>query len=128
MIAAQWGVASAAVPDEPIILKPRSRSGPLSVEQLETGLRLLDQGDVDHKAFWDENIEAFRRTVLLAIRETSEALLSPTITLHWRVELESQLEALVQYIELADRYLARRPLLSPEQLVARRRLQQVRLH
>ena len=99
----------------------------MSIEQLETGLRLLDRGDVDHRAFWDANIEAFRRTVLLAIRETSDALLSPTISLHWRVELESQLEALVQYIELADRYLARRPL-SPEQLAARREALRSRLH
>jgi ABC-type uncharacterized transport system fused permease/ATPase subunit len=62
---------------------------------------------VDLKTFWDQNIVGFRRTVLFAIRETSEALLSPTITLRWRIELESQLEDLVRYIRLADRYIAR---------------------
>ena len=86
---------------------------PLSIEELETGLRLLGRGDIDHNSFWDENIEAFRRTVLVAIRDTSDALLSPRITLHWRSQLERQLEALVQYIELADRYVAERSL-TPE--------------
>lgn len=75
---------------------------PLSIEELEAGLRLLGCGDLDHRAFWDENIEAFRQTVLLAIRETSDALLSPQITLRWRVQLQTQLEALVQYIDFAD--------------------------
>jgi len=84
----------------------------LSIEQLEAGLRILDSRECDLNAFWDENIEAFRRTVLLALRETSDALLSPTIPLRWRVELQSQLDGLVQYVELADRYLARRALIS----------------
>ena len=113
--------------NEPISLKGRRRSGAMSIEQLETGLRLLDRGGVDHKAFWNENIEAFRRTVLLAIRETSDALLSPRISLHWRVELEGQLEALVQYIELADRYMARRSI-SPEQAALRPGPERFRLH
>jgi hypothetical protein len=81
---------------------------PLSIEQLEVGLRALDEDDRDRTAFWDENIHSFRRTVLFAIRDTSDALLSPTISLEWRIELEDQLEDLVQYIELADRYIARR--------------------
>jgi hypothetical protein len=82
----------------------------LSIEQLEAGLRVLDSRECDLNAFWDENIDAFRRTVLFALRETSDALLSPKIPLRWRAELESQLEGLVQYVELADRYLARRAL------------------
>jgi hypothetical protein len=81
---------------------------PLSIEELEFGLLSLDRHDVDLKTFWDKNIVGFRRTVLFAIRETSEALLSPTITLRWRIELQSQLEDLVRYIRLADRYVARR--------------------
>ena len=82
---------------------------PLSIEQLEEGLRLLGRGDTDHNRFWDTNIVAFRRTVLFAIRETSEALLSPTIPQRWHAELEAQLEALIEYVELADRYIAQRP-------------------
>jgi hypothetical protein len=82
----------------------------LSIEELETGLRLLGRGDVDQIAFWDKNIEAFRQTVLFAIRETSDALLSPRIPRRWSAELQSQLELLIQYIELADRYIARRSL------------------
>ena len=81
---------------------------PLSIEQLEVGLRALNEDDLDRTAFWDENIHSFRRTVLFAIRDTSDALLSPTIPLDWRIELEDQLEDLVQYIELADRYIERR--------------------
>lgn len=80
----------------------------LSLEELETGLRLLGRGNVHQNAFWDANIEPFRLTVLFAIRETSDALLSPGITLRWRNLLQRQLECLVQYIELADRYVARR--------------------
>lgn len=66
------------------------------------------RGNIDLNGFWDENIEAFRQTVLFAIRETSDALLSTTMPLRWRLKLESELEALVQYIELADRYIERR--------------------
>jgi hypothetical protein len=98
----------------PFYLRPVSDGSepiaPLSIEELETGLRLLGRGDIDHNCFWDKNIEAFRRTVLVAIRDTSDALLSPRITLRWRLRLERQLEALVQYIELADRYVAKRSL------------------
>ena len=84
------------------------RAAPLTIEELETGLRMLGRGDVDHNEFWDANIAAFRQTILFAIRETSDALLSPKISLSWRAELETQLEALVEYIEIADRYVARR--------------------
>src|SRR3954451_2150260 len=86
----------------------RGAVSPLTIEELETGLRLLARGDVHQLAFWDENMVSFRQTVLFAIRETSDALLSPRITLRWRVVLQRQLEALVQYIEMADRYVAQR--------------------
>lgn len=82
---------------------------PFSIEELEIGLRSLDRGDVNLTEFWDENILGFRQTVLFAIRETSDALLSPKLTLPWRLELEAQLEALVRYIKLADRYIERLP-------------------
>jgi hypothetical protein len=81
---------------------------PLSIEQLEAGLRIMSEEETDLNAFWDENIVPFRQTVLFAIRETSNALLSPKVPVGWRAELESQLEDLVQYIKLADRYIARR--------------------
>lgn len=81
---------------------------PFSIDELEIGLRSLGRDDVDLNAFWDENILGFRQTVLLAIRETSDALLSPSLKLRWRIELEGQLDALVGYIKLADRYIARR--------------------
>ena len=86
----------------------RGGFAPFTIEQLEVGLRVLGEHDIDLGAFWDENIETFRQTVIFAIRETSDALMSPKIPLHWRIELESQLEDLVRYIEFADRYIARR--------------------
>ena len=82
----------------------------LTIEELETGLRNMDGHDVDLRAFWDLNIDSFRQTILLAIRETSEALCSTDIPLRWRATLEGQLEDLVRYLELANRYMARRSL------------------
>lgn len=79
----------------------------MTIEELEAGLRLLGRGNLDQNTFWDANIHSFRRTVLFAIRETSDALLSPRISPRWRNLLERQLESLVQYIELADRYIVR---------------------
>ena len=95
---------------KPSILPDGSALEPLSVEQLEMGLRVMRDRRHDRRAFWDENIAAYRETVLGAIRETSDALLAPTITLRWRVELEGQLEDLIQYLALADRYIARQAL------------------
>jgi hypothetical protein len=80
----------------------------LSIPELEIGLRILGGAEVKQKSFWDENVVRFRQTVLLAIRDTSDALLEQTITPPWRIELESQLEELVQYLELANRYVAKR--------------------
>ena len=88
-----------------------SAAGPLapfSIEELESGLRLLRRGDVDLRAFWEDNIIGFRQTVLLAIRDTSDALLSPNISRRWRLELEGQLEALVRYLKFADDFIALR--------------------
>ena len=83
---------------------------PLTIERLEAALRVMEEAETDLALFWSENIGTFRQTVLLAIRDTSEALLCTRIPLHWRIELETQLEALVQYYELADRYIARHAL------------------
>lgn len=103
------------------------RAGPLSVEQLEAGLRVLNSVDVSLDDFWDEHIASFRQTVLLAIRETSDALLSPSIALRWRVQFESQLEALVEYLKLADRYIARRRIANGPKVV-KFRLPERRVH
>ena len=81
---------------------------PLSVEQLEAGLRIMKEDRTCVSAFWEENVGAFGQTVLVAICETRDALLSPTIPPRARVELEGQLEILFQYFELADRYIAGR--------------------
>jgi len=80
---------------------------PFTIEELETGLRMLGRAEGDLKFFWDQNIIAFRQTVLLAIRETSDGLLSPNLSLRSRVELEGELETLVQYLKFASQYIAR---------------------
>jgi len=85
-----------------------STSAPLSIPELESGLQILGGAEARQKSFWDENIDRFRQTVLLAIRDTSDALLEQAITPLWRIELESQLEALIQYLELANRCVAER--------------------
>jgi hypothetical protein len=76
-----------------------------TIQELEIGLRTLGRADVDTNAFWDRNIASFRQTVLFAVRETSDALLSPNVPADLRGELEGQLEALVHYVELANRYI-----------------------
>ena len=91
--------------DDPAI---QGSAPPLSIPELEIGLRILGGSESKQKTFWDENIVRFRQTVLLAIRDTSDALLQQAIGTPWRIELESQLEALVQYLELANRYVAER--------------------
>ena len=89
-------------------LSPDGCVAPLSIEYLETGLRIMSEGQTDLNDFWDENVDAFRQTVFLAIRETSNALLSSTLPACWRSELEAQLEQLIKYVALADRYIERR--------------------
>lgn len=78
--------------------------GPLGIEQLEAALRQLGRADVDPDAYWDEHIETFRQTVLLAIRETTDAIMLASMPRHLRVELEGQLAMLGRCIELADEY------------------------
>ena len=83
-------------------------SAALSIEELESGLRKFDRGDIGPAAFWDENVESFRQTALVAMRETSEALLWLPMPEDARAELERQLPELRNYIRLADDYMARR--------------------
>ena len=83
-------------------LEPSGVDGPLSIEELEAGLRNLMDSTVDQSSFWQHKILAFRQTLLFAIRETSDALLSPTISTRWRAELEQQLPLLVHYYEFAN--------------------------
>jgi hypothetical protein len=67
---------------------------PLTIEELEEGARQLDRGEVDSEIFWYLNSSAFSRTLLVAMRETCEALSCEDLPLAWREELEDQLELL----------------------------------
>ena len=80
----------------------------LTVEQLEEGLRMLDRGEIDANLFWDQNVVAFRQTVIVAIEETSKGVTSMHVSEVLRAELQSQIEPLKFYLSLANRYLARR--------------------
>ena len=80
----------------------------MTIAELESGLRALDSNDLDQVAFWDEHVAAFKQTVLVAIRDTTDALLAVSMPNEWREELEGQLKALLGYLELTDRYVAAR--------------------
>jgi hypothetical protein len=67
---------------------------PLTIEELEEGAKLLDRGEVDCQVFWNLNGTAFSQTLLVAMRETLDALSCKDLPLDWRDELESQLELL----------------------------------
>lgn len=70
-------------------------AGPLSVEELEMG-------------FCDDQVEAFRETVLAAIDETSQLLRDEVMPERWREQLGRQVRHMRHYVEIADLYLARR--------------------
>jgi hypothetical protein len=80
---------------------------PLSVEELEAGLRQLDRGEIASDTFWDENLTAFRQAMLAAIGETSD-MLAGRLPYRWRREFEVQIEALRGYVDIVDVYIARR--------------------
>lgn len=83
---------------------------PLSTEELEAGLRRLNLATTDPSEFWDNNIVAFRQTVLAAISETSKALSMKQVPVDWGTMLEGQLASLHEYLALADRYICSRAL------------------
>lgn len=93
--------------------------GPLSIERLEAGLRIFNTPDANLTSFWDANVTTFRQTVLLAMRDTTDALLSPNISLSWRAQFERELDSLIKYLELADRYIAERKRLRGMKLTLR---------
>ena len=84
--------------------------GPMTIEELETGLSRLKQCQAGDLTFWDENVATFRRTVLFALRETSAMLASSSMSSESWIELERQRGRLRQYLKLADNYLRTRRL------------------
>jgi multidrug efflux system outer membrane protein len=61
------------------------------------------------RAFWDETIAQYRRTVINAFRETSDALIAEQMLVHQRAGLEDRVRALRQAVDLAlGRYYAGR--------------------
>lgn len=69
---------------------------------------LLEFSGEASSSFWDENVEAFRETVVLAIRETTDLLLGKDLPPGWRTHLNGQLRVMGNYRDLADHYIARR--------------------
>ena len=59
----------------------------------------------ERRAFWDETVAGYRRTVLGAFRETSDALVAQQTLAERRAALEGQVQALRHSIDLAlERY------------------------
>jgi outer membrane protein, multidrug efflux system len=56
----------------------------------------------ERKAFWDESVAQYRQTILVAFRETSDALVAQQNLVDRRAALERQVAALRQSVELAD--------------------------
>ncbi len=54
------------------------------------------------KAFWDETVAQYRQTILVAFRETSDALVAQQTLVDRRTALERQVAALSKSVELAD--------------------------
>lgn len=77
-----------------IFFTDNAPAAPLTVEELEMG-------------FCDDQVEAFRETVLAAIRETSALLQAEEMPPGWREQLARQVRHMRHYVEIADLYLAR---------------------
>ena len=57
---------------------------------------------------WDQELDEFCAAARIAIRETSDILLSEQMPARWRIRLEDQVEELRQFVSMADRYAAER--------------------
>jgi hypothetical protein len=57
---------------------------------------------------WDQELAECRKAALLAIRETSDLLLSNRVSPRWRSELEGQVEQLRNYVSVIDLFTAER--------------------
>jgi multidrug efflux system outer membrane protein len=66
-----------------------------------TGGRLESIYD-ERRAFWDETVAQYRQTILVAFRETSDALVAQQTLAERRAALEQQVRALRSSIELAN--------------------------
>jgi multidrug efflux system outer membrane protein len=55
----------------------------------------------ERKAFWDETIAQYRKTIVFAFRETSDALVAQDTLVAQRAALESQVRALRDSVDLA---------------------------
>lgn len=57
---------------------------------------------------WDRELDEFCAAARLAIRETSDILLTEQIPARWRSRLEDQVEELRNFVSMADRYASER--------------------
>jgi multidrug efflux system outer membrane protein len=55
----------------------------------------------ERKAFWDEAVASYKRTILVAFRETSDALVAQQTLVDRRAALETQVAALREAVDLA---------------------------
>ncbi len=77
------------------------RAGATLAGPIFTGGRLESLYN-ERKAYWDETVAQYRQTILIAFRETSDALVAQQVLVDRRAALERQVAALRQSVELAD--------------------------
>jgi multidrug efflux system outer membrane protein len=76
------------------------RAGASLVGPIFTGGRLEAEYH-ERQAFWDEAVASYKRTVLVAFRETSDAMVAQQTLVDRRAALETQVAALRQAVDLA---------------------------
>jgi len=77
------------------------RAGATLAGPIFTGGRLESLYN-ERKAYWDETVAAYRQTILVAFRETSDALVAQQVLVDRRAALERQVGALRKSVELAN--------------------------
>ena len=88
--------------EQPAPKRPFHAPAALTIAELEAAVQMAPTDD-----FWSDRLPAFRQTVIVAIRETSDALSSQTMAPRRRAELEDQLVVLRGLLIISDQLRAR---------------------
>ena len=78
----------------------------LTIEELDAGLRMLNEGEIAPEAFWDANLATFRHALIAAAADTSDFLIAKQLSVGRRQLLETQLHQLRDFIRIVDHLLA----------------------
>jgi hypothetical protein len=78
----------------------------LTIEELDAGLRMLNEGEIAGEAFWAANLATFRHALIEAAADTSDFLLAKQLSVGRRQLMEAQLLQLRDFIRIVDHLLA----------------------